>query len=135
MMKAVNIIACCIILNALGFVTPAWSASPRVEFSNPPVEVKTYDFAEIVIRVADPDVANPFTAASVQGQFAREGSEPVKVDGFCDSTDGSLFRIRFMPSRPGRHDYSVTYRQQGLERTQKGSFNAVAAGGKERWDK
>jgi len=28
-----------------------------------------------------------------------------------------------MPSRPGRHEYSVTYRQQGLERTQTGSLN------------
>ncbi|MBE7499438.1 MAG: DUF4038 domain-containing protein [Verrucomicrobiales bacterium] len=33
-----------------------------------------------------------------------------------------------MPSRPGRHDYSVTYRQPGLERTPTGSFNAVASG-------
>ena len=65
-----------------------------------------------------------------EGQFAHEGSEPVTVDGFCDSTDGSVFRIRFMPSRPGRHDYSITYRQQGLERTQTGSFNAVASGRK-----
>jgi hypothetical protein len=102
----------------------------RVEFSDPPAEVETYDFAEIVIRVTDPDVANPFTDASVEGHFAQEGSEPVAVDGFCDSTDGSVFRIRFMPSRPGRHEYSVTYRQQGLERTQTGSFHAVASGRK-----
>ena len=102
----------------------------RVEFSDPPAEVETYDFADIVVRVTDPDVANPFTDASVQGQFRREGSEPVTVDGFCDSMDGSVFRIRFMPSRPGRHQYSVTYRQQGLERTQKGLFNAVASGRK-----
>jgi len=40
---------------------------PRVEFSNPALQVNTYDFAEIVIRVTDPDVANPFTDASVQG--------------------------------------------------------------------
>ena len=121
-MKAVSPITCCIVLAGLGFVTSAWSATPKVEFSNPPAEVETYDFAEIVIRVSDPDVANPFTDASVEGHFAQEGSEPVAVDGFCDSTDGSVFRIRFMPSRPGRHEYSITYRQQGLERTQTGSF-------------
>ena len=43
------------------------SASPKLEFSDPPVEVQTYDFAEIVIRVTGPDVANPFTDASVRG--------------------------------------------------------------------
>ena len=76
------------------------------------IRAGTYDFAEIVIRVSNLDVANPFTEASVEGHFAQEGSEPVTVDGFCDSTDGSVFRIRFMPSRPGRHEYSITYRQQ-----------------------
>ncbi|MHC1769742.1 MAG: DUF4038 domain-containing protein [Verrucomicrobiia bacterium] len=123
-------ITCCIVLLGLGSFTPVGSASPKLEFSAPPAKVETYDFAEIVIRVTDPDVANPFTDASVEGQFAREGSEPVKVDGFCDSTDGTVFRIRFMPSRSGRHEYSVTYRQQGLERTQTGSFNAAASGRK-----
>jgi len=130
MMKAVSPITCCIVLVGLGFVTPAWSASSKLEFSEPPAEVETYDFAEFVIRVSDPDVANPFTDASVEGHFAQQGSEPVAVDGFCDSTDGSVFRIRFMPSRPGRHEYSVTYRDQGLERTQTGSFHAVASGRK-----
>ena len=129
-MKAVSPITCCIVLAGLGFVTRAWSASSKLEFSDPPAEVETYDFAEIVIRVSNPDVANPFTDASVEGHFAQEGSEPVTVDGFCDSMDGSVFRIRFMPSRPGRHDYLVTYRQQGLERTQTGSFIAVASGRK-----
>jgi hypothetical protein len=87
---------------AFAFVTfgVAWevtgSEGPRVAFSGPPAEVETYDFAEIVIRVTDPDVANPFTDASVEGHFAQEGREPVTVDGFCDSKDGSVFRIRFI---------------------------------------
>jgi len=85
------------------------SERPRVEFSGPAVQVNTYDFAEIVIRVTDPDAANPFTDASVQGQVVHEGSAPVTVDGFCDSTDGSVFRIHAVTCRPTRTlDYLQT---------------------------
>ena len=107
-MKAENIITRCLLLLGLACVAPLGSASPKWECSGHAADVETYDFAEIVIHVTDPDVANPFTDASVQGQFAHEGSEPVKVDGLCDATDGSEVRIRFMPSRLGRHAYSVT---------------------------
>ena len=65
-----------------------------------------------------PDAGNPFTGATVSGSFAkRGGGERVKVDGFCDSADGSVFRIRFMPSAPGDYTYSVAYRQGGFEKT------------------
>jgi hypothetical protein len=50
------------------------------------------------------------------------------VDGFCDSADGSVFRIRFMPSRLGEYSYSVTYRQGSFEKIHTGSFRAQAAG-------
>jgi hypothetical protein len=58
MMKAVSPITCCIVLAGLGFVTSTWSATPNVEFSDPPAEVETYDFAELVLRITNPDVAN-----------------------------------------------------------------------------
>ena len=126
-MRDVCVTSRCIVLLvvACGVVT---NAAPRnVEFSDPPAEVQTYDFAEIVIRVADPDISNPFTDVSVQGRFECEKNDPVEVDGFCDSEDGSVFRIRFMPAQAGRYEYAITYKQKGLERTQKGSFVAVAS--------
>ena len=63
----------------------------------------------------------------MSGWFAKEGRERVALDGFCDSPDGSLFRIRFMPSAPGEYKYAVTYRQGEFERTQSGSFTATAS--------
>ena len=67
--------------------------------------VDCYDFVEVTLNVSHPPPGNPFTEAEVVGEFSREGGAPAKVDGFCDSEDGSVFRIRFMPSQPGRHSY------------------------------
>src|SRR5262249_42725206 len=58
-------------------------------------------------------------------RFQREGDEPVNVDGFCDATDGTLFKVRYMPARPGRYRYSVTYRQAGAEQKHEGSFEVA----------
>ena len=66
----------------------------------------------------------PFTDVRVEGQFARPGTEAVRVDGFCDSADGSLFRIRFLPTQPGNYRYSVTYRQGAYETSHAGQFQA-----------
>ena len=35
--------------------------------------------------------------SAVAGEFRCGDGEPVQVDGFCDSQDGRVFRIRFMP--------------------------------------
>ncbi len=84
-----------------------------------------YDYGEIVLQVDKPDAANPFTDVTVQGRFGRQGTEPTRVEGFCDSADGSVFRIRFMPTSAGEYDYAVTYRQGDYEASHKGRFTAV----------
>jgi hypothetical protein len=89
-----------------------------------PVEV--YDFADVAVRVNGPDARNPFTDATVRGSFSKTGAAtPTAVDGFCDSQDGSVFRVRFMPSSPGDYMYSITYRQGSFEKTQTGTFRAT----------
>jgi hypothetical protein len=107
------------------------SADPAaLRFSQSASEVEAYDFVEVSVSVEKPDAANPFTEASVTGEFSRAGGEALQVDGFCDSPDGSLFRVRFMPSKPGPHRYSVTYRQGAFEARHEGSFTAVDGGRK-----
>jgi hypothetical protein len=87
--------------------------------------VEAYDFVEVPIRVQPPGKINPFTQAAVRGSFRREGGEPALVGGFCDAADGSLFKVRFLPTRPGRYRYTVTYEQPGLRRTHEGTFRAT----------
>jgi hypothetical protein len=105
---------------------PAGAAG--VTFDRAPASVDAYDFAEVTIHVSPLPGGNPFTEASVHGSFGATG-DPVRtaVDGFCDSADGSVFRVRFMPSRPGDYTYSVTFRQGSLEQSATGAFRATDA--------
>jgi hypothetical protein len=85
--------------------------------------VDRFDFLEITVKVSDPPAGNPFTEAEVTGEFTPERGAPIKVDGFCDSEDGSVFRVRFMPARAVWHNYAITYRRGGVEQKYAGSVN------------
>jgi hypothetical protein len=102
----------------------AYGAPADIEFVQSASTVDAYDFVEVTLRVAKPDAGNPFTDVVVEGSFARNGGQEVRVDGFCDSPDGRTFRIRFMPTRPGNYDYRVKYRQGSYEKTHNGKFSA-----------
>ena len=93
-----------------------------VGFSQPEEHIGTYDFIEVTAAISDPTVKNPFTEASLDGTFEKIGSAKWEIHGFADSADGSLFRIRFMPSEAGNYRYTITYQQGALTRMTSGSF-------------
>ena len=112
----------------LALVQPGtlWGVPRDVSSSQSALSVEAYDFVEVTLNVSGPDAKNPFTDASVEGEFGKVGdSAQTPVDGFCDSPDGSVFRIRFMPSTPGDYAYTVTYRQGGFSKSFSGTFKAV----------
>lgn len=114
-------------------VFPRWlEAAPRdVTFAQSAASVEAYDFVEVTLTVDAPDAHNPFTDAAVTGQFSKAGgANPIAVDGFADSADGSVYRIRFMPASAGEYAYTVTYRQGGFTRTHSGTFTASDGGRK-----
>jgi Protein of unknown function (DUF4038)/Domain of unknown function (DUF5060) len=105
---------------------PSLAAPANVSFSPSPATIEAYDFVEVTLNVAGPDAQNPFTDVEVRGQFGKTGeSKRLAVEGFCDSQDGSVFRVRFMPWAAGNYDYSISYRQGTYEKTQAGSFQAT----------
>jgi len=104
------------------------AAPGSVAFSQSSQTIETFDFVEVALRLESPDAPNPFTDVAFAGEFRAEGSAPVRVDGFCDAADGSLYRIRFMPRTAGRHFFSVRFEQGGYVRTHTGSFTARDAG-------
>jgi len=105
--------------------TASLHGSPQdVEFTQFARNVDTYDFVEIKLNVKSPDVKNPFVDVTVEGWFAADDGRQVHVNGFCDSADGRIFRIRFMPAEPGSYQYFVTYRQGSYERVHSGEFAA-----------
>src|SRR5262249_11410585 len=68
----------------------------------------------------------PFVDVNFSGQFGSvDQKSGVLVDGFCDDPGGSIFRVRFMPSKSGDYAYSVTYRRGSFERSYSGKFQAV----------
>ncbi|WP_164775365.1 apiosidase-like domain-containing protein [Paenibacillus glycanilyticus] len=108
--------------------------------------VAAYDCYEIVIQVDEPAFRNPFTEVEIIGQFGRDEDlftfqhgtpdgelgtaenrdSLIPVDGFCDSEDGSLYRIRFMPRSAGRYVYTVSFQYGGKAWSHEGHFDAIA---------
>jgi uncharacterized protein DUF4038/uncharacterized protein DUF5060/collagenase-like protein with putative collagen-binding domain len=125
--KVTGKLAVVILALAIGGATRALRAAPGdVSFSQSASTIEAYDFVEVTLNVAAPDAPNPFADVAIEGQFSRAGVTSVTlVDGFADSADGSVYRIRFMPVRAGDYSYSVTYRQGSFRRTTTGTFKAT----------
>jgi hypothetical protein len=107
---------------------PTWvfGAPAHVSFAQSAASVDAYDFVEVTVSIAAPDVRNPFIDATVDGSFeTADGSKRWNVDGFCDSPDGSTYRIRFMPPAPGGYQYTIAYRQGAFESKYSGEFRGV----------
>jgi hypothetical protein len=99
--------------------------TPEVTFTPSSGKIEAYDFLEVTLGVRKPTAKNPFTDVSVAGQFRREGDPPVSVEGFCDSQDGTTYRIRFSPAKPGKYSYTVSFHQGDATRTHSGEFQAT----------
>ena len=86
--------------------------APRdVAFSQSAEVVDAYDFVEVTAALASPDGENPFTDAALTGWFeTADGNRRWTVEGLCDAEDGSMYRIRLTPPKPGNYRYSVVYR-------------------------
>ena len=108
----------------------ALPAAPRVDFTPSATSVASYDSVEVTLRVSGHGSLNPFADARVTGTFQAEGGAATSIEGFCDAADGSIHRIRFMPSQPGNYSYTVVYRQGAEEVTHRGAFVASDSGGK-----
>ena len=107
---------------------PHLSTLPDIVISQPTDSVEVYDFVEITLIVHAPTVRNPFTDIFVTGKFERiNHGQGLSVDGFCDSSDGTVFRVRFMPIEPGDYAYTVTYWQSNHQRVYSGTFKSISA--------
>ena len=117
-------LAICFALSA----TAAWAAPKNVTFSQPAAQIDRYDYVEVTAAVEAPDARNPFVEASLTGTLTTaDGSSGWKVEGFCDATDGSVFRIRFMAPAAGSYKYTIVYKQGDYQKSSSGRFSAVEA--------
>jgi uncharacterized protein DUF5060 len=79
------------------------SAVPAaVDFSQSTRSLEAFDFVEVTAKVSAPHPGNPFTDGYIHGTFkTATGNKQWNVEGFCNSEDGSLYRLRFMTPAPG----------------------------------
>jgi len=57
---------------------------------------------------SDNKVDNPFTDQLVKGEFVHESGNRIEIDGFCDSEEGSLYKLRFLPVQTGTYQYVLS---------------------------
>jgi hypothetical protein len=112
---------------AVALLSGSAAAAPLVSHTQNTSEVDPFDFVEVVLNVNGMAAGNPFTDVQVKGSFQLGNEQPVAADGFCDSPDGSLHRIRFMPGRPGTYTYSVTFQEGSTPQTLTGKFKVREA--------
>jgi hypothetical protein len=102
------------------------AAPGQITFTPSASSVDAWDFVEITVKVENPDVHNPFTESSVEGTLSNtRGGKQWKIDGFCDSPEGSIYRIRFTPPTAGDYKYAVTYHQGQTQKEYSGTFHAI----------
>lgn len=109
----------------IAFSNPSYGETLEIHQSGDTVEV--YDYIEITIRMNDVNVVNPFTEITVTGEFVHDNQHMTHVDGFCDSVDGSVFRIRYMPTNHGTYTYKIVVEYPSGRRTFEGSFQATSS--------
>jgi hypothetical protein len=98
----------------------------QIQFTQSAPQVAVFDFVEVTASVKTPTVGNPFAEASITGEFQQAGSATsIPVEGFCDSADGSTFRIRFMPSKSGVYTYHVAFKAGAETEAFSGKFTAL----------
>lgn len=114
------------------------AAEARPSFEQSARSVDRFEFVEVTLTLDEPVKGNPFVDATFAGEFTApgeftgrgestaQGGAARQLDGFCDSDDGRIFRIRFMPMVAGRHTYAVTFRHGGGELKHQGEFLARA---------
>jgi hypothetical protein len=97
-----------------------------IVFTQSAAEVGVFDFVEVTAKLPAAASSNPFTDASITGDFEHAGAaERIPVDGFCDSADGTVYRIRFMPAKGGTYTFHVAFKSSSAAQDYSGTFTAI----------
>ncbi|AQG81080.1 DUF5060 domain-containing protein [Spirosoma montaniterrae] len=112
----------------LFLLAPTLLFAQRPQFSFGPDRVEVNRYAEITMKLPPFRSGNPFTDVPFSGKFVNEQGDTTRVQGFCDAQDGSLHRLRFMPTKSGPYRFIISAEVNKRPFTYAGSFTAVYAG-------
>jgi hypothetical protein len=94
----------------------------RILVSSESVEV--FDFVEVAVELGVP-VFDPFRTVILSGVLMTPDGNALNISGFCDSRDGSVHRIRFMPMVEGEYSYRISLASGEINGDYEGRFNAI----------
>jgi hypothetical protein len=90
-------------------VTAAVARGDQFAQSTPAVGV--WDRVEWTLTLDDAPAGNPFIDATLTAEVTPPGGgAPIAVEGFCDSEDGRVYRLRFLPTVAGEHAARLEFR-------------------------
>lgn len=113
-----------LILSIILCVFSAGIAGSNISIETPS-SANRYGIAEFVIRLQGYKISNPFTEILVKGKFTS-GNSVLEAEGFCDSQDGSVFRLRFSPENAGAvYSYNITVSGPGIKKSFNGNFTCI----------
>ncbi|MCS7221525.1 MAG: DUF5060 domain-containing protein [Anaerolineae bacterium] len=95
------------------------------QFLSPPATVPRFDTIEWFLQAPPHCVANPFLDARLSGVIITPDGREIGITGFCDSEDGSLYRIRFMPGQEGDYRYRLHFQGTNKPVETQGVFRCV----------
>ncbi|CAN5407244.1 DUF5605 domain-containing protein [soil metagenome] len=93
-------------------------------------EVAAWDIFEITLTSENEFRGNPFTEASLSGEFTSPTQEKINITGFCDAQDGKIFRLRFMPSEVGVYSFTLNFQNGKKKEKFNGQFTSVKGNNK-----
>ncbi len=97
----------------------------NIRYIYPPTSIRCFDAVEWFLEAPPAREVNPFLDAQFSGVFREPDGRERVVRGFCDSEDGSVYRLRFLPTRVGNYRYRLMFRRAGDTAEAEGAFHCV----------
>ena len=69
--------------------------------------VQIFERCEFAIVFPEP-ISDPFRRVRVQARFVDDEGMESTIEGFCDSSDGCVHRVRFMPTKLGSYQFQIS---------------------------
>ena len=115
---------CCsiIVMLSIFICTNTVESSENITF---PEIISKYEIHETTVRIKPDLNVNPFKETLLKGEYIGPDGISTKVNGFCDSSDGSIFKIRFTPQKEGTYVFDLVLTYAGKHIEASGKFDVV----------
>jgi len=119
-----NTVYCCMLVMLSIFI--CINTAESAENISFPEVISNYEIHETIVSMKPNLSVNPFVEAQLTGEYVGPNGIGIKVDGFCDSPDGSIFKIRFTPKKEGAYVFNLVLTYAGKQIEASGKFDVIS---------